>query len=317
MSLKNKNSKQDLIPFSVLLFGIIAVSSASILIRNAQDNAPSLVIAAIRLSVATILLLPYILIKYRKQPIPLKRKEVFLLVVSGIFLALHFATWITSLKYTSIASSVVLVTTTPLWVALFSPIFLKERISWRGWLGLILAMAGSVGVIAFENCLWSSESTLTCDYFQAGESSNSLFGNFLALAGAWMACGYILVGRKIRPQLQLSVYIFSVYGTAALFLLSWALLAGYSFYGYTGKTYLWMFLLGVIPQLLGHTSFNWALGYLPAAFVSVALIGEPIGAIFLAYVLLSEIPTGGELAGGLLILIGVIIVSFSNLSDKK
>lgn len=276
--------------------GIIAVSTASIFIRFAQEHAPSLVIAAFRLTIAALVLSPVVLARHRKELVGLSSREIGLGLGSGVFLALHFATWISSLEYTTVAGSVVLVSTIPLWVAIVSPLVLKERVVRQVWIGMIIAMAGGIvvalgqraGVVAGKNPLW---------------------GNFLALCGAWAAAGYLLIGRKLRSSLSLIAYIFIVYGAAALVLLTFVGAAGLPLVGYPMETYLWMIALALVPQLLGHSTFNWALGHLPASFVSITLLGEPIGSTILAIFLLREIPSGMELIGEAAILVGIAVAA--------
>lgn len=308
-------SKEKLYPIFGLFFGILAVSTASIFIRFAQSGAPSIVIAAIRLLTAALFITPIAIFQFQKQLFRISKRELTFLILSGLFLAIHFASWITSLEYTSIASSVVLVTTTPLWVALFSPIFLKEKNNASIWIGLILAILGSSLVALSNQCSFSISNLIQCESIGFDFDSNTLTGNILALIGAWMAAGYIMVGRKVRSTLPLVKYIFFVYLISAIFLLLIVFVTGQTLAGYSNQSYLWMLLLGLIPQLLGHSIFNWVLGHLPAAFVSIALIGEPIGTILLAFLFLREVPNNLEYLGGLLILIGIFLVSF--LSSKK
>lgn len=303
-------NKEKQTPLIGLFFGILSVSTASIFIRFAQSEAPSIVIAAIRLCIASILITPVAYIQYKKHLFDISKKELFFLLLSGFFLSIHFATWITSLETTSIASSVVLVTTTPLWVALFSPIFLKEKNNSIIWIGLILALIGSSLVAFSHQCSFSVDTLISCQKAGFSFDKNTLLGNSLALLGAWMAAGYMMVGRKVRSTLPVLKYIFFVYAFSALFLLLMVIITGQTLIGYSGRTYLWMILLGLIPQLLGHSIFNWALGHLPAAFVSIALIGEPIGTILLAFLFLQEVPNHLEILGGLFILGGIFLVSF-------
>ncbi len=309
--------KEKIYPFISLLGGILAVSTAAILIRFAQDQAPSLVIASVRLFVATIVISPIAFLKYKSKLFNIKRTELIFLVLAGLFLAIHFAVWIFSLELTSIASSVVLVTTTPLWVALFSPIFLKEKNNSSIWFGLFLAIIGSSLVALSNQCELSLPSLITCKELQVNFNIKMLLGNFLALFGAWMAAGYLMAGRKVRTNVPLIVYIFYVYLFATIFLLVFTGFSGQKFTGYSNDTYVYLILLGLIPQLLGHTIFNWALGHLPAVFVSIALIGEPIGTIILAFLFLKESPKNMEYLGGFLILLGIFVVSFINSQKTK
>ena len=307
----NLENSKKLTPYFVLVFGIFAVSSASILIKNAQSEAPSLVIAAFRLCVASLVLGPIVFFRHRGVLKAKTQRERWLLFLSGLFLAVHFGTWITSLEYTSIASSVVLVTTTPIWVAIFSPILLKEKITWGVWLGIFITITGSI-LVSLQGACGFEHGHLLCSGFASDSQLLAMLGNFLALCGAWAAAGYIIIRRKVSPGLPITAYIFYVYLTAAILLVVVSLGSGISFTAYSPNTYLWMILLGLVPQLLGHSSFNYALSYLPAAYVSVALVGEPIGAIVLAFVLLSEIPKTGDILGGGLILLGIIIISVVN-----
>lgn len=293
---------------------ILAVSTAAIFIRYAQQDAPSLVIAAFRLTLASLVLAPVAVGRHRGELASLSRSELALGLLAGLFLALHFALWISSLEYTSVASSVVLVTTTPLWVALAAPFVLKESLKRKAALGMALALLGGVVVALSDACRWNGG--LACpsaaDFFRG----QALLGNFLALAGAWMAAGYLLIGRRLRAKLSLVPYVFVVYGMAALVLVALMLAAGQSPLGYQPLTYVWLLALALIPQLLGHSTFNWALRYLPASFVSIALLGEPIGSTVLAYFLLAERPGPVKLAGALLILAGIYAASLGQAEQE-
>ena len=304
--------KEKIYPLIGLFFGILAVSTASIFIRFAQSGAPSLVIATIRLLTAVIVISPIAFLKFRSKIIKISKKELYLLFLAGLFLSIHFAAWITSLEYTSIASSVVIVTTTPLWVALFSPIFLKEKNNSSIWFGLILAIIGSSIVAISNQCSFSTETIIQCEDLGIPLDKNAILGNILALIGAWMAAGYMMVGRKVRSSMPLILYIFYVYLFSAIILVMITIISGQHLLGYSQNSYFWMILLGLIPQLFGHSIFNWALGHLPAAYVSIALIGEPVGTILLAFIFLKETPIILEFFGGFLILSGIFLVTFLN-----
>lgn len=288
-----------------LLAGIAAASTAAIFIRFAQaEGVPSIVIAAARLTLASLVLAPFALTGYRSDLRRLGRGEWALALLAGVFLALHFAAWITSLEYTSVASSVVLVTTTPLWVALLSPLVLRERIGAATIAGMALALTGGVVIGVSDACTWAIGSA-SCPSLRDFASGTAFLGDLLALAGAWMAAGYLLVGRKLRAKLPLTPYIFIVYGMAALVLTGIMLGVGKSPFGYAPLAYLWFLLLALVPQLIGHTVFNWALKYVPASFVSVALLGEPIGSTALALLIFQEVPGPVKLGGAALILVGI------------
>ena len=294
-----------------LLVGILAVSTASIFIKLAQnEGAPSVVIAAYRLSLSSLVLAPLALTRYRSDLRALSRREWALALLSGTFLALHFTVWITSLQYTSVASSVVLVTTTPLWVALFSPLVLHERVGLAAAFGLLMALVGGTIVGLSDACLWQS-GQIACPSAGTFFAGTAFLGDFLALCGAWMAAGYMLVGRKLRAKMNLIPYIFIVYLMAALVLVAIMVGLGEKPLGYPPMVYLWLVLLAVIPQLLGHSTFNWALKYLPAPLVAVTLLGEPVGTTILAYFIFQEHPGWIKIGGAALILAGIWLASRS------
>jgi drug/metabolite transporter (DMT)-like permease len=302
-------------PKLAVIFGIIAVSAASIFIRFAQEEASSIVIAAHRLGIATLVLAPITTLRYRRDLQSLSRGDLLLGLLSGVFLAIHFATWITSLEFTSVASSVVIVTTTPLWVALLSPIVLREPINSRVKIGLVIALVGTAVIGLSDIC--EIQKGLKCPPVDSFLSGRAVWGDFLSLLGAWAAAGYVMIGRKIRANLPLIPYITLVYGIAALILIVMMFSGSDSVFGFSPSTYLWLVLLALVPQLLGHSTFNWALGYLSAAFVSISLLGEPIGSTILAYILLQETPSTLKIIGAILILVGIFLASQDNSMENS
>ena len=296
-----------MLPFAIII-AVLAVSTASIFIRFAQnDGAPSLVIAALRLGCATVLLAPIALTKHLEEIKRFTLNEIMLGIFSGIFLAVHFATWISSLEYTSVASSVVFVSTGPLWVALLSPLLLKEHLAQTAIIGLGLSLAGGTMIGLSDACVWNAG--ISCPAFADVLQGRAMWGNFLALLGAWTVTGYLIIGRKLRARISLIPYIFMVYGMAALVLIALMFITGNSALGYESKTYGWIFLLAALPQLVGHSTYNWALKYLPAALVAVMTLGEPIGSAVLAFFILSESPSPATLLGGVFILAGIYLAS--------
>ncbi|MBP8973749.1 MAG: DMT family transporter [Anaerolineae bacterium] len=285
-------------PYAVMLIGVIAVSFAAIFIRLAQEeSAPSLVLAAARLSVATLVLTPAVLRRHLAELRAVRRGDLFWAIASGAFLGLHFATWITSLEYTTVVNSVTLVTTSPLWVALLAPLLLGERLTRATIIGLALAIGG--GVLVAVSAPGGDPPT----------RYDPWLGNGLALIGAVASAVYLIIGRRLRAHWGLLVYIWLVYGVAALLLVGVVIISGAQVGGLPGTAYLWMILLGLVPQLIGHSSFNYALGYLPAAYVSLVILGEPIGSGLLAMVLLEEWPAPLQIAGAALILVGIGVAS--------
>jgi len=302
-------------PLIVIVFGILAVSTGSIFVRYAQVYAPSIVIAAYRLGLATLFLVPVALIKHRSDLVNIQGRNRWLAIGSGIFLALHFVTWISSLEFTTVVSSVVLVSTAPIWVALLSPITVKEPLTKPILIGMGLAFGGVIMVGVSDVCSIDS-GKLLCPSFNDFIRGGAFIGDLLALAGAWMAAGYLLIGRRLRGGISLVPYIFVVYGIAAIVLIGLMFASGQSAIGYPPQTYVWLILLALVPQLMGHSSFNWALGYLSAAFVSITLLGEPIGSAVLAYILLDETPTILKIIGAILILAGIFVASRGEANRK-
>jgi drug/metabolite transporter (DMT)-like permease len=281
-------------PYAALVLGLLATATAAIFIRLAQEEtAPSLVIAASRLCIASVVLTPVVLRQHRQQLRAVQAADLKWALVSGLMLGLHFATWITSLEYTAVVNSAVLVSTTPLWVALMSPMFLGEKLGRWAVIGLVLALVG--GIIVGQSGKVGEPPT----------RQDPLLGNGLALAGAVTVGVYFMIGRRLRARLNVIVYIWLVYSTAAIILVGVVLVTGQQVAGLPGQTYLWMLLVGLVPQLIGHSSFNYALGYLPAAYVSLITLLEPIGSGLLAIVFLNEWPVVIQLIGSALILVGI------------
>jgi drug/metabolite transporter (DMT)-like permease len=265
--------------FLILVVGVLSTSVGSILVRFSQE-APSLTIAFYRMLWACLLLAPF----YWFSSSPRGRIINKGLLLAGCALALHFAFWIASLRYTSVAVSVLLVNTSPALVAVYSHFVLKERLTQRGLAGLVLALFGSLILV------WNDLSRL-----------EDWRGAALAVLGAVMLGIYLISGRTIRQTRSLIRYAFPTYLIAAAFLGVLVLLSGYSITGFSAHTYLALFLLGLVPQSLGHTSYNWALGHLSATTISTLIMAEPVLATILAWWLLGE-------KVGLLIIVGAVFV---------
>ncbi len=272
-------------PALVLGVGVAALSTASLWVRLC--DAPSLVIAAYRLALASAVLVPVELARSRGNAPQLR--DLGWCALSGAFLAVHFATWISSLAYTSVAVSSVLVNTTPLFVAALSWAVLGERPERRTAWGAAVATAGA-GVIG-----WGSGTP----------ASGSLAGAALALAGAAAMSAYLVLGRRVGPGLGTRTYVTWTYGSAAVLLVAAATVAGLPPGPYPRATYGYLLLLALVPQLVGHTAINWALGRMGAATVAVVVLGEPVGATALAALFLGETPSTAVVAGGGLVLAGI------------
>ncbi len=278
-------------PFLVMLIAVVAMSWAAPLIRLA--TAPPLAIAAWRLTLASLLLAPAFLrgggrIEWAR----LGAAERRIAVLAGVALALHFASWITSLRLTSVAASVVLVSLSPVFAWAFSRAFLGERPTGRQVAGIALAIAGAA-IIAVG------------DARRPGHGA--LIGDALALAGAVFGGAYFVIGRRLRADLGLVAYIAPVYGVAAAVLLAWAALKGEAFATYPAGDWVIFAALAVGPMIVGHGGLNYALRYLPAYTVNVAALGEPVGASVIAWLLpaIAEPPGRTALVGGMVALAGI------------
>ena len=272
-----------------LCASVAIISSASILIKLAA--APVLIIAVYRLGIAALVLAPVTLAVRREHLTALSKRDWLIGAVAGSFLGLHFIAWIASLEYTSVASSVVLVTINPIFVGLGMVVIFRERLHPLLVWGIALSVTGGI-LIGYSD-------------FQV--EGQALFGDMLALLGAVFHSGYLLLGQRLRQRLDLLPYITVVYGMAALLVLLSALVTQQSFTGYAPATYLYMVLLALGPQLLGHTAYNWTLRYVSAAVVAVAILGEPVGASILAYFILNEHLTLLQVGGGGLVLLGIYL----------
>jgi drug/metabolite transporter (DMT)-like permease len=275
--------------YLVLAIGVVSVSFAAIFIRLAE--APPLVIAAYRLCLASLLIAPVAGIRSHDELRKLSRRDIAMAVLSGAFLALHFGLWIASLSYTSVATSVVLVTANPIFVGIASYFLFHEKLGRQAILGIIVCLIGAV-LIGYGN-------------WRLGLSP--LLGGVLALLGALAVAGYLLIGRRLRQRISLLSYTSLVYSSAGVLLLISALVAGHTLVGYSPTTYIMLALLAVVPQILGHSSLNWSLRFVSATLVTIAVLGEPVVATALAFLILDEAPTFTEIGGGILILAGIFI----------
>lgn len=270
----------------LLALGVVVASVSGILVRYAEDAGP-LSISLWRCGAGAAILLPFAWGELRLM----RRADFFMPAIAGAFLALHFATWITSIDLTTIAASVLLVSTTPIFAAAAGRFFFGERIGTRGWFGIWLAFAGTGLIVGTD------------------VSGSDALGNLLALAGGAMAAGYVIAGRKSRSTLAILPYAVVTYAVAAILLLPPTLIDGQDLVGYDGSTWLALAAIVIGPQLLGHTIINLVLDDLDATTVSISIMVEPIIASALAYFLFSETPTALIYPGGAAILIGIYLAS--------
>lgn len=284
-------------PYLVVLFGVLGVSSASIMIRLVE--APPIIISLYRLGITFVLLTPSTLLKYRDELKALTKKDLMTAALSGIFLALHFYTWISSLWYTTVSSSTVLVNTHSIFVLVGSYILFRERVSNRALFGTFLALASGIFISISDFRL----------------NSEAFLGDILALAGAFFIAGYFLIGRGLRQRMSLTPYTFVVYGSCTLVLLMIALGTSTPLSPGPPMNIALYLALAIVPTLLGHSIFNWALKYVQATVVSIAMLGEPVGATILAILVLRELPTLVQAVGGAVIIAGLYI--FITATEKK
>jgi drug/metabolite transporter (DMT)-like permease len=272
--------------WGLLAVGVGVASVSGILIRYAEDAGP-LAVSFWRSAAGAAALLPFAWRGIREM----SARDHVMPVLAGVFLALHFGTWITSLDYTTIAASVLLVSMTPVFTAGVGLALFQERIGARGWSGIAIAIAGTAVIVGGDL------------------SGSSAKGNLLALAGGAAAAGYVIAGRESRKTLGILPYAVVTYAVSAALLLPPTLLEGQALLGYDGQTWLALAAIVVGPQLLGHTVINLVLKDLDATTVSVSIMAEPVIASALAYVLFSETPSTLIYPGGAAILVGIFMVS--------
>ena len=281
----------------VAFVGIASISTAAVLIKLC-DDAPPGVIAAGRLGVAAAILLVIMLFMRGRRLVRMPAGRWPHVILAGLLLGAHFFFWITSLKHTSVMSSVVIATTNPIFVGIASYFLFKEPIRRALVAGILLASIGG-GIIALA------------DRGSAASTGSHLYGDMLALFGAIMASCYYLVGRKVRGEIDLLSYILPVYAMAALVPALAALPGRPDITSYRISTYVYVLLLAVVPQLIGHGAINWCLRYVSATTVAIFILGEPIGASLLAFLVQGETIKPVQAVGGVFILLGVAVATLS------
>lgn len=280
----------------VLIGGILAASTAALFIRlayAAEGNGSmglGLLLAVVRLSVASLVLLPA---WWGIRKANLKPGALRYAVLAGTFLGMHLALWITSLAYTSIAASATIVTTNPIWVALILWVWRGETPSRLTVVGIIVAFSGGA-LIAVG------------DAGGASAGSRPLLGDLLALGGALTVSLYLILGREAQGRgMGVGHYVATAYVVGALILLPLPLLLGSGYSGWPWEVYLYGLLLAFIPQLIGHTSFNWAVRWVSPTLVALVILAEPVGSSILGYLVFGEVPGSLVLVGAVVLLVGV------------
>jgi drug/metabolite transporter (DMT)-like permease len=283
----NQDRQQQLAPFVSLLIGVVAISSSAILIRLTHTS--PLVTAFYRQLFCAVLIFPFV---GRDPEVFLPWRDFLLLIISGLFLALHFATWITSLFYTSVARATLFVDLQPVWAALLGFFLLKEKLSAMEIVGVLLVTFGGITTISGR---W-------------GDPGSALKGDLLALAGGIAGACYFLIGRKVRNKISWLRYIYSVYYLSAVWLLFFCLAMNRQFPFPLQADLPWILLMAIGPGILGHGLINLAIRHIKAYVVNSALIGEPVLATVFAYFFFGERPDVYYYAGAILIFAGLFLI---------
>jgi len=287
-------------PYLAVVIGVISISTSAVLVKLATE-APAAIIANYRLLLAVIMMIPIVILKYRHEFKYIQNKDWLLSTCAGVFLAFHFILWFESLNYTSVASSVVLVTMQPIFAFLGTFLFFKERFSAGAIISMLIALLGSF-IISWGDLQLSS---------------TALFGDILALLGAIAMTAYFLSGQKARKRTSLVTYTFIVYGMSSLTLILYNIILQNNFFGYPKDHWMIFLALAIIPTFLGHTLFNWALRWLSTATISMGTVFEPVGASLLAYIILGERITWSQWLGGTIVIFGLFLFILSTTRERK
>lgn len=286
-------------PYFALIVGVIAVSASAIFVKF--SDAPSGVIAFYRLLFSVLFMLPVFLMKYVKELALISGRDWLYAILAGVFLSFHFILWFESLNYTSVASSTVLVTLQPLFAFVGTFLFFKERFTLKAILCAVAAIVGSV-IISWGD-------------FQV--SGTALFGDILALLACALVTAYLMFGQSVRKRISLVTYTFVVYSISSIVLLLYVLIVGESLYPYPKNEWWNFILLALIPTLLGHSLFNWAIKWISTSIISMAILFEPIGATILAFYLLSEKVLFTQVLGGSVVIVGISLFLLNERSGKQ
>ncbi|MDM8100111.1 DMT family transporter [Oceanobacillus oncorhynchi] len=287
-------------PKAAVVIGVFSISTSAILVRLATE-APASIIANYRLLFAVLLLLPFILFHYKHEFKRISTKNWWLSILAGIFLALYFILWFESLNYTSVASSVVLISLQPIFAFIGTYFIFGERFSSGAIISIFIVLLG--GLIIGSG-----------DFQLSGEV---IYGDMLALLGAIAVTIYFLSGQHVRKNVSLITYTFIVYGISTVILTLFNLIRQESFFSYPANHW-WIFIaLAIIPTFLGHSLFNWSLKWLSTSTISMAIVFEPIGASILAFLILNETPTWAQFLGGTIIVFGLFLFILSTSRKNK
>lgn len=276
--------------YAVLTIGVICISTAAVIIRLIE--APATAIAFYRLAIASIFILPLSsFLRNTNRLNQIRLQDTLMCLAASVAISIHFVAWIASLEYTSVASSVILVTTSPLIVAFLSKLFFQEHLHKNVYAGIALGLIGAVVLTGGDSRL----------------EGRALWGDLLAFIGALSFAFYLILGKRVRTRLNNLDYTSFVFLSASVMLFVISVIANQPLWNFDSKSIIFIVTLAIIPQLIGHSSITWALGSVRATLVSVAIMAEPVGAILLAWLILNEHPSLANLIGGLIILSGIFI----------
>ncbi|MBW5446281.1 EamA family transporter [Cohnella sp. CFH 77786] len=275
-------------PIIPLLVGMIAISFAPILVRYSE--APASVQGMYRMLFTLLLMLPF---GTKQFPgiLRISGKDWMLLGFAGIFLGLHFLLWMESIDYTSIASSTIILSLEPVLVMIGAFAFFRDKPAKAAVLGLVVAIAGVVFVGSGD----------------LGISRSAFVGDALSFFSTLAIAGNMLLAKRILTRVSSYLYSLIVFAVTFLFFAVYNLSAGVRVAGYPGKEWLIFLLLAIVPTVFGHMVFNWLLTYVSATTISMSVFAEPVGASLLAMVLFREMVTGFQIAGGILVIIGLLL----------
>ncbi|MED3804899.1 DMT family transporter [Lysinibacillus xylanilyticus] len=281
--------KPKIHPYIPIFIGVISVSLSAIFVKLA--NAEAGVIAFYRMLFSVLIMAPLFFGKYTNEIKELRIRDWLFSSVAGIFLAFHFILWFESLNYTSVASSTVLVTLQPLFAFVGTYFFFKENITLKTILAGVIAIVGSILIS------WG-------DFKLSG---TAFYGDMLALVACALVTAYFLFGQDVRKRLSLVTYTMVVYAVSTITLFIYVLIKGESFGPYPTMDWIWFILLAIVPNLLGHTLFNWSIKYVSTNVVSIAILFEPIGAAILALLIFKEYLIATQIIGGFIVIVGILL----------
>lgn len=287
-------------PYIPIIIGVISVAMSAIFVKLATAEAG--VIAFYRMLFSVLIMFPLFYTKYRHEVKDLTKRDWTYSTIAGVFLALHFIFWFESLNYTSVASSTVLVTLQPIFAFIGTYLFFREKISWQALLSATVAISGSI-IISWGD-------------FRMG--GTAFYGDMLALLGCAFITTYLLFGQDVRQRLSLITYTFIVYAISTIALFFYVLIKGESFGPHPAMDWIWFLLLAIIPNLFGHTLFNWSLRWVSTNVISIAILFEPVGAAIMAYYIFNETLSSAQIVGGTVVIIGIalFVIDFKKIKRK-